>query len=715
MLDTDEHFANALSDICSAHHALRPPRRVTVAEGAAANLVIKQPGGYVGPWSSTETPYMVEPMNMLASRRHEAVAFVGPARTGKTMGLLEGWAAHAIVNDPGDLLIVQMTQDKAREYSKTRIDRALRNSPSLAALKSGSGQDDNTHDKLFKHGMWLRIGWPTVSQLSSSDYRYVALTDYDRMADDIGGEGSAFTLGLKRTTTFLSRGMCLVESSPGRDLEDPNWTPITPHEAPPVSGVVGIYNRSDRRRWYWQCFDCSEHFEAAPGLGLFGLPDDKELIEMVREADIDALANQYARLICPHCGSIIERKHKHELNMRGVWVQDGLTINRWGEFSGTALTSSIAGYWLGGVAAAYQPWKSLVQRYLQGLREFALSGSELTLKTTVNTDQGMPYLSMHLRDAAMGGRNPADRKEVELKRFVVPDETRFLTAQVDVQGGTNARFVVQVQAHGPNFETWLVDRYNITESRREGMGAEYAPIDPASYSEDWDRLTEQVVRSTYRTNIEGQELRIKMVAVDSGGEDGVTDKAYDWYRRLRRERLHGRVMLVKGASTKTAPIIRESMVGGRNSQEKGDIPLYLLNTNLLKDAVSAGIRRTTEGSGYHHFPEWLPQAFFDELAAEVREPNGTWRQVRKRNEAFDLCAYARAACLRLGVDKIKDWNRVPAWAAPLEMNSELMAVEDRREMKANELVEPVKPPVPRVAVRPTPRPRRRSAASPYLA
>ncbi|WP_194270693.1 phage terminase large subunit family protein [Glaciimonas soli] len=680
--DPDQHYSIALADICSPHTALQPPRRISVSQGAKEALFIKQPGGYVGPWSAEETPYMVEPMDMLASRRHEAVCFVGPARTGKTLGLLEGWMSHAITNDPGDMLFVQMTQDKAREYSKTRIDRALRHSPNLAALKSGSSQDDNTHDKMFKHGMWLRIGWPTVSQLSSSDYRYVALTDYDRMADDIDGEGSGFALGLKRTTTFLSRGMCLVESSPGRDVEDPGWRAVTNHEAPPTSGILGIYNRSDRRRWYWKCFDCADWFEAKPGLELFHLPPDDDLIDMVRSADIDALAKEYTRVVCPHCGSIIQSKFKHELNMRGRWLQDGQHLTSDDEMVGTALTSSIAGYWLGGVAAAYQPWKSLVTRHLQGLREYALSGSELTLKTTVNTDQGLPYTSRHLLEAARNALGPADRKEKSLARYIVPDATRFLIASVDVQGGTNARFVVQVHAVGENFEQWLVNRFNITESRREGMGSGYAPIDPASYAEDWDRITEEVIRSTYRTSIEGKELRIKLTVVDSGGEDGVTDKAYAWYRRLRRDGLYSRVMLYKGASSKTAPIIKLSKVGNRHGKETGDVDLYVCNPNLLSDAVDTGLKRKDAGANYIHFPSWLPQAFFDELNAEVRGKDGIWKKIRKRNESFDLCRMIRAGCLRLGVDKIKNWQRAPHWAALLDVNSEVVTMEERREMKA---------------------------------
>ena len=701
-------YQKAMADVFSAYTAFKPPQRMSVSQGAAKSLVIRQTGGASMPWSASETPYMVEAVDALASRRHESVVFVGPARCGKSEGLITGWMTHAVVNDPGDMAIIHMSQEKAREFSRTAIDRALRNSPDLHALKSSNGNADNTFDKSFKHGMWLKIAWPTVGNLSGSTYRYVAFTDYDRMPDDIGGEGAPYPLGLKRTQTFLSRGKCLVESSPGRDLEDPNWSPATAHEAPPVRGILGIYNTSDRRRWYWKCPDCREWFEAAPGVGLFNLPQLEELLEIIRTENLETLANHHAKVVCPHCGSIHTQSRKKHFNATGRWLADGLKITSDDEVVGTALTSSVAGFWLGGVAAAFQPWRSIVLRHLQGLQQYALNGSEETLKNAVNVDQGMPYMSMLLQEAARGASTPAERAKAETQRYVVPPETRFLTSAVDVQGGTGARFVVQVHAHGTNFENWLVDRYEIRESKREGMGSEFAPIDPASYAEDWDLLTERVVRSTYKTDIEGVELRVKMVAVDSGGEDGVTDKAYAWFRRLRREGLHKRVMLVKGASTKNAPIIKETWVGNRSGREKGDIPVYLLNTNLLKDAVYAGIQRKNPGPGFYHFPPpktqsngkgWLPQSFFDELGAEVRGKDGAWTQIRKRNEAFDLCCYNRAAVLRLGADKIKNWDRAPAWAAPLAENSELMSRDERREMKANsiEISEAVAVPKPVLA------------------
>ena len=678
----------AVADIVSAYAAFRPPKRVTVAEGAQESLFLKQPGGYVGPWSPDETPYMVEPMNMLASKVHEAVCFVGPARTGKTMGLLDAWVARNVVCDPGDMLIVQMTKDKAREYSKTRIDRAIRHSPALNEMMSKSGDDDNTFDKLFKHGMWLKIGWPTATNLSGTDYRYTALTDYDRMPDDIDGEGAAFNLALKRTQTFLSRGMCMVESSPGRTYTDPNWVAASPHEAPPCSGILGIYNQSDRRRWYWPCPECNEFFEAKPGLDLFGLPPEQELLELVREADLNELTLRYNKLICPHCGSLIEKTHKHGMNRKGVWLSDGQTVTADGVIEGEAMQSTYAGYWLGGVAAAYQSWHSLVMRYLQGLRDYALTGSELALQTTVNTDQGMPYISRLIAHSGRATSGPESRREEELKRFIVPDEARFLAAAVDVQGGQDARFIVQVHAIGPHMEQWPIDRFAITKSKREGIDGEPAPIDPASYPEDWDMITDLVLNATYRTTIEGRELCVKAVAVDTGGEDGTTDKAYEWYRRMRKRELHGKIMLVKGASAPAAPLIKESWVGAKRKGEDGDVPLYLLNPNLFKDAVAASLKRAVPGPQYFHISGWLTRPFFDELNAEVRGPNGKWVKVKRRNEAFDLCYYIRALCVRLGADRPEFWANPPAWALPLESNA-LIVTKSERQRLHSEAPEPI--------------------------
>jgi len=689
-------YTVAYSDACSGYAALRSPKRVSVSQGAADTLVIRQTGAAGGNWDATETPYMVEPMDTLASRIHEATVFVGPARTGKTAGLLLGWMAHNVVNDPGDMLFLQMTKDTARTFSKTDVERAIRNSPAVARMKSSRAIDSNTFDTMFRHGMWLRIAWPTITNVSGSTYRYVAITDIDRMenADNVDGEGPLFDLAKKRTTTFLSRGMTLVESSPGKPIVDPTWTPATRHEAPPVGGILSLYNRSDRRRWYWRCPDCHDHFEAAPGIALFGLPPEVQLLDEVRTADIPTMAARWNRVVCPVCGSIIEPKWKRMLNNPehgAMWMPDVAA-------DGTPMRSTIAGYWLGGVAAAYQSWQSIVEQYLYGLRDYAMTGDEQKLKQTTNTDQGAPYLSRHLAEALSNARRPQDRATKGLERYLVPDETRCLAAAIDVQGGVNSRFEYHIVAIGAGNQKWVIDRGAIKLSDRDGIGTDKAPIDPASHPEDWDVLTRKFLRSTWRTNRAGREMKLKFIVVDTGGEDGVTHNAYAWYRRLRRLGLHDRVILYKGGSEKKAPIIKESLVGGGAAGEKGDIPLLVCNPNLLSDMVSADLHREMPGPGYIHLPApkhptlnpegWVTQAVFDELEAEVRNPDGTWTQVKKRNEWHDLFRMLYAGMLRRKMDRITDWNTVPSWLAPLDQNSEIIYAEDRRAMQDD----PVTPP-----------------------
>ena len=119
------------------------------------------------------------------------------------------------------MLVVQMTEEKAREHSKKRA-RTFRVSPEVAKRLSPLRNDNNVHDRTFLAGNYLKIGWPSINIMSSSDFKCVALTDYDRFPEDVDGEGDAFSLASKRTTTFMSAGMTLVEGSPAEKLPTRN-------------------------------------------------------------------------------------------------------------------------------------------------------------------------------------------------------------------------------------------------------------------------------------------------------------------------------------------------------------------------------------------------------------------------------------------------------------------------------------------------------------
>ncbi|EIU0489918.1 phage terminase large subunit family protein [Escherichia coli] len=637
-------------------YILRAPRRMRVADAVAQYMRVPMGAGNSVPWDPLVAPYVIEPMNCLASREYDAVIFVGPARTGKTIGLIDGWVIYNVICDPADMLIIQMTEEKAREHSKKRLARTFRVSPEVVSRLSPNKNDNNVYDRTFLAGNYLKIGWPSVNIMSSSDYKCVALTDYDRFPEDIDGEGDAFSLASKRTTTFMSSGMTLVESSPGRDVKDVKWRRTSPHEAPPTTGILSLYNRGDRRRWYWPCPHCGEYFQPCG-----------DVVAGFRDIADPVLASEAAYIQCPSCSGRIMPEHKRELNGRGVWLRDGESINADGSRYGDPRRSRIASFWMEDPAAAYQTLSQLVYKLLTAEQEYETTGSEETLKTVINTDWGLPYLpraSMEQRKSEL-----LEQRAEPVPSRSVPDGVNFLVATVDVQAGRHRRFVVQVTGYGSRGERWIIDRYNITQSLRGDSDGESQRIDPASYPEDWDVLLTDVFHKSWPLASDpSQQMRLMAMAVDSGGEDGVTDNAYKFWRRCRRDGLGKRIYLFKGDSIRRAKLITRTFPDntgrtGRRAQAAGDVPLWLLQTDALKDRVNNALWRDSPGPGYVHFPDWLGSWFYDELTYEERSSDGKWSKPgRGANEAFDLMVYAEALVILHGYEKIR-WPDAPEWAS----------------------------------------------------
>lgn len=651
-----------------------PPRRVAVADAVEENVMIATPGGYAGKWSGDQTPYMVEPMNLLSSREYGSVVFAGPARSGKTQAIIDGGIGYIVTCDPSDTLVVHMTEEAARRYSRLRVKRMLNNSPALKAKMSTHNHDDNVLGKYFKNGTALILAWPSPTQLSAQDYKYVFLSDYDRMPDDTG-EGDVYSLAMKRTQTFMSGGMCAVESSPGRDFTDPSWKPSTPFEAPPVGGILGLYNSGDRRIWHWNCVDCKEAFPVMPGLALFNLPPQDELMHQIRKNGAKATAESYNRIVCPHCGSMLAHEHKNKMNLGGFWKAESGRRN------------SIASFWLGGIAAKFQTWESLLEKEFLALAHYAGTGEQEKLKATRNTDQGIPYIPVGASEK-LTAKELEDRAE-DLPKRTVPEGCRFLLAAIDVQKN---KFVVQVEGRGPvdiegqksTIKSWVIDRFDIAISERESHG-EMALLDPAAYKEDWDLLFDRVIEHRYPLDDDtGRTMGVSMTTCDSGGVEGVAENAYSFWKKTKDRGLSDRFSLVKGERPKpnaNKPMVSKSIVdksskSARKAKVTGEMPLWVLNTTILKDAVAANLKREEVGTDYVHFPDWLGTWFYAEIVAENRTEKGWENPARARNESFDLLCYNKAGYL-IKLDgywkKDINWESPPAWADIWDNNSEVSA------------------------------------------
>lgn len=640
---------------------LRPPERLTVSEAAEKYRYINNPGAYVGKWLNETTNYMVEPMNTYTSTEYTGMAFVAPAQCGKTDALIINTVLYSVKVDPMDTMIVCPTNTAARDFSMRRIDRLHRHTPEVGDMLLPTADADNKFDKLYRSGMILSLSWPTPTELAGKPIGRVLLTDRDRMPDDVDGDGDPFDLAAKRTTTYGSHAMCLAESSPSRPVENLKWIPKTLHEAPPAAGILALYNRGDRRRWYWPCPVCDRYFE-----GNFNM------LEYTRAPGATNLeVGETTRMVCPHCAAKIHPDERHDMQQWGIWLKDGQGIDAQGRVFGPAPRTLIASFWLRGVAAGFTNWKKLVAMYLDAMDDFARTGSEDALKKFYNNDLGEPYYSKSMQDLRLPEVLKA--RAERLPEREVPEGVRFLIATVDVQKNM---FIAQVFGvlPGTPFDTVLIDRFDVRKSQRLDDEGERLWVKPNAYLEDWDELIPHVIEKEYPlSDGSGRMMAIKFVGCDSGGKAGVTTMAYNFYRKLRAENRHRRFILVKGDHGPGQPRSRisypDSSKRDSKSGARGDIPVLMLNSNLLKDDLNGRLDCMIPGKGMFRIADWMPENIYAELCAEIREPKGWLNPSGSRNEAWDLAYYMLGLCVSelMRVEAL-DWQNAPGWAADWEKN-----------------------------------------------
>lgn len=666
----------------------KPPERLTVAEAAFKYVHLSDPPKYDGPYLPNETPYMIEPMNLSVSRDHTAIIFCGPAQSGKTQGIVLNVMAYFIMCNPMDIILYHMSQRAARDFSIRRIDRMQRHSKHIKSQVREGEHADNVHDKRYLSGMMLSISWPSINEMSSKPCPIVMFTDYERMPDDIDGEGSPFILGQKRTQTYRNMGLTIVDSSPGRPIEEESEEERLrvkgAHEAPPCKGILSLYNQGDRRRWYWPCTECGEFFEPSFSLltyNRFTTADGKKIPLSIHEAA------QTTKMACPNNGCLIDEIKKREMNLKGVWLREGEKIDKFGNRSGTGLVSKTASYWLKGPAATYITWKEMVTKFLNAEDAYERTRDQTELQATVNTDQAEPYKPKGSESARVADDlQKAALKELPAK--MVPLDVRALMAHVDVQ---NNMFVVQVHGVRPGkpYDIVVIDRFSVRKSERLDADGERLWVKPHSYLEDWNVLIEEVINKKYPLETEDGEMAISHTFCDSGGKGrshakqtseemegrGVTFNAYNFWRKLKKEGVADRFTLVKGDSNRASPRAHleypDAERKDRSAGARGEIPVLFLNVNSLKDTLNALLGRDEsggeEGGGKIDFPAWLPRSWFEELVSEHMTTQGWMKIGSRRNEAWDLLAYCIGSLVWKRVEKV-NWASPPPWLAPWEEN-----------------------------------------------
>lgn len=656
---------------------LAPPARLTVSEAIERHVTDE----FGKPISLDLTPYMREPADMTTSRGYAGEAFVGPARTGKTYALVEGQVAYRMVYDPCSMMVAQMDKDAARAYSRGKLEKLLLRTPDLRRqLVAARGSLGNIFDKYFRGGGSLELAWPVASKFASKDVQVTIATDRDKMPDDIEGEGDVFELMRKRGQTFGSRAFATAESSPRRDVPNDGKTPQGIHEMPACPGIIGLYNRGTRARYYWTCRHCGHEFE--PHFGLMKFPDEGSIADRA-----DA-----AWMACPGSGCVIEYGERYELNLAGRWLHESADGSRAVPIGDPDIRrSDIVSYAINGMHAAFQSWRDLVAKWLAAAEHFDLTGDESMLRTLTNVDLGQPYRPRGSGDAGFDADALLARADLR-PLGTCPAQTRFVTVSVDVQGN---RFVCQADAWGEGMERWLVDRWDIALPPPHAPGALDAAgkprrsVEPHRYAEDWDGLASLHGR-IFPVEGTGRGLMPAAVIIDSGGMPGVYEKALAFWRKRRRERLafrlspsgrpvEGVYMLYRGDHAPKAPRAKLRKPEAQNLKKRGranDVDLVFVATDKIKDEVAASLSRAEPGPLSYRLTRALDRVHVEEFCAEERDDKGSWSKKAShlRNESLDLAVFGKAAAIVLGAEAIREWDAAPAWARGVADNSNAVAM-----------------------------------------
>lgn len=632
--------------------AILPPERLSGSECAQRYVV--QDGM---PFSFERTPYLVEPLDVLTSGRYRRVAIMGSAQSAKSK-IADLWLAHSAIVDPMNMIWFQVDKALMRDYVVSRVNPMIRSSPHLAQRLLPTDSADNIHSKEFR-GMQVWFAWPVAGQFRMRSAAKYVLDDFDDIPEDIEGQGDPISLAEGRQTSYEGKGTGAVISSPSLS---------------PSRGIEAQFGQGTRKAWQWPCPECRAYFEA----------------DFLATAHFDRTgtaedADRSLVLICPHCGTTIEPKHKAWMNQRGRWVGPlqhvtPATGDDPGAVEGPDFDTSIASYRIDG-AMGFARWGELAAKWRAAELTFEQLQDEGPLRTFHNVQIGRNYTSQ------LAGAAPIEASDLGKRRFgqhqlgTVPDWVKVLIATVDTQAN---RWEVAVFGFGDGLRWCIVDRYSVNQLE-DGR----TQPDPAKHPEHWRVLLSRVIWRRYPLASDPSiTVPIYNTAIDINGTDG--REAFNkagfafWYMARRLGVRDESLTLIKGGNNPRAVKLPEPTFLER--KRKGGVrrrgcKFWVPNVNAYKTILDARLRRETPGPGYLHLAEDLHDRYLDELVAEERDPSNKDLWIKRpgvsRNETLDLAVYAMVALERPpGAGERTTMGWVPHWARPV-LPAEVEAAAER--------------------------------------
>lgn len=523
-------------------------------------------------------------MDAVADPTVREIVVMKSAQVGWTE-ILGNVVGYYIDRDPSPILLIQPTLEMAETWSKDRLAPMIRDTPVLhGKIKDARARDSGNTllHKQFPGGHITIAGANSPTGLASRPIRIVLCDEVDRYPQSAGTEGDPISLARKRSTTFWNRKL-LMGSTPTIKGE---------------SRIEAAYLASDQRQY----LVCCPHCEA---------PQKLEF-ENVKWPDQEPRRAYY---VCPHCGAIIEDRHKQYMLANGKWEP-------------TASSDGIAGFHINEL---YSPWVSFgdtAAAFVEAKR------TPQTLQTWVNTALGETWVERG--EVPTADRVLQTRSDYRMRE--VPDGVLVITAGVDVQ---RDRMYYVVRGWGYELASWLIE-----------FGAVFGETDQP---EVWYRL-----RDVLSTEYGGRAIRQSFI--DSGFR---ADAVYAFCRAYPE--IHAAPS--KGQETLAAPIRMSRVdVTHRGVVVKNGQTLWHVDAGYFKGVVHSRIAWPQDQPGAWHLPQDVPEEYARQVVAESKIvlPSGrvVWKRHDRENHALDCEVYAAAAARMLGMDRVRQRKAVDADVAP---------------------------------------------------
>lgn len=587
--------------------AMRPPPPPDITRWCEDNIVFDDRSPMPGPFRINRFPFLRE-IHEVLSPEHPSreVTLRGSAQWGKTVSVVNPVIAAWHEYGPLDSLVVHPTTSSATEWVDNKWLPMRRQAPGLRAI-FGNGRGGDQKDAKFNQETLTRNGSLKVTSAGSPDdlagtSRKLVIMD-DLAKFEMSPKGDPEALALSRASGFEDAKILRVST-------------------PQIHGTCRIsraYARSDRRLYHVPCPHC-------------GAMAPLTWENFKRNLDPERLSA--AGFTCDTCGCAIGHADKERMVGAGKWVV-------------THPGGDHPGFHLWRAYAPQRDWASIAVEYAQvmGWSATRVTGkTEAVLRAAVEAETEQTFyndvLGLPYEQASKGPDWEVLRDRVEnaaegdvLPVGVLPATGFILTAGVDCQ---NDRIEVHVVAFGPNYQRWAVDYRVIPHhiSDNEGRAA-----------------LDALLKATWRTQL-GLHVQLDMMAVDVGT---YTEDVWSWGKRHP----WSRVILVKGASTQSGPVLAPMKFERRADGKamRAQKRAFMLNVSQLKANFYGWLDKDDPiERGYCHFARGLGDEYFRQISSEVRilkrsrtgVVTSQWDLVEptRRNEGLDTMNYAEAAARR---------------------------------------------------------------------